>query len=191
MACSRDFARFLLMAAAAPLVACGPDPADDPDDTGPPGGALTVDPGDFGGSTAPPVDAGKVDSGTTTPPDSGGAELRCTGSATPCTLLTSSQCLTALGCYSDGSCSGYAGSCSAKHSSYGCNALEGCYWLYSSDECRGSAWPCSMFSSSSPCTSQGSCHWSDDCGGVPLECVGLSVALCESQPGCILKEGGL
>ena len=111
----------------------------------------------------------------------------CTGSATPCSLLGNSQCVTAKGCDLVGSCDGFAESCSSQFYSSTCYGVQGCYWSSYSMYCSGSARSCSLFSGSASCVGQPGCHWSDSCDGVVTLCSLLSEVDCDSQPGCYLE----
>lgn len=112
---------------------------------------------------------------------------RCTGSVTPCSLLSSFSCTTVTGCRVGGTCSGFAGSCFSQFSSFSCGSLDGCYWSFSSDYCSGSARSCSLYSSELSCENQGSCSWTPDCEGVAYGCSILDASECTSQPGCSLE----
>ena len=110
----------------------------------------------------------------------------CRGSATPCGLLSTTQCGLSLGCRLDGDCSGLSTSCFSYFSSFSCGSQDGCFWSFSSDYCSGSSRSCSSYSFSSSCTSQDGCRWDQQCDGTPLSCSSLSPATCETQPGCYL-----
>jgi hypothetical protein len=139
-------------------------------------------------SLSPP----KVDSGTkplpdTAVPPAADVALRCTGTATPCTLIPRSSCATNLGCRREKDCSGYPGSCYAQFDSYSCSRIKGCYWSTSSKSCSGSATPCELYSEEYSCTLQRNCTFSDECTGTPLSCASMTAENCLNQAGCRLE----
>ncbi len=112
---------------------------------------------------------------------------RCTGTATPCSLLAGSDCLLAEGCARDERCGGSPYPCTG-FSEYTCSSQKGCYWSPSgySGYCAGSARACSLMDEYS-CTSQDGCKIERTCRGVPAPCSGLSEYACALQPGCKLE----
>ncbi len=112
----------------------------------------------------------------------------CSGSPTPCSLLSDSDCYSQLGCSPDGTCSGVADSCYLKSTSYSCERLEGCRWSSASDSCSGVADSCSSIDRSFDCQTQDGCSWNEKCGGSPLDaaCADIFLFRCEDTPGCTL-----
>lgn len=110
----------------------------------------------------------------------------CTGFALPCSSLSGFECGSALGCRSDGDCSGVSRSCFSYSSSFSCNSQDGCFWSSFDDDCSGSSRSCFSMSSEFSCTGQDGCSWSDRCTGTPFvtDCEEESVALCDFTPGC-------
>lgn len=147
-------------------------------------GPNVPEPPPAGGSdaSAPSEDDASTPDAST--PDSAHVK-KCVGSATSCALLLDSECTHAAGCSSQGSCQGYARSCSSKYSS--CGLQLGCRYPSGSGACEGSAWPCSAFSASGECAAQEGCSWKQACGGVAHACSTLSATTCASQPGCRLE----
>ncbi len=124
------------------------------------------------------------DAGVPLPRDSG-PRPQCRGYVTPCSLLGSSQCLSALGCRSDDQCTGYAEACYSQYGNYACISQQGCYWSSSTDSCAGLAENCTSFYGSASCTSQRGCSWHSGCAGVAYDCATFSDATnCLRQPGC-------
>lgn len=109
---------------------------------------------------------------------------KCTGTATPCSLLSGLSCLDSLGCTDSSRCSGISTSCYSLYSSYTCSSQDGCYWSSSSSSCSGSSYMCSSFSSSGSCGLQEGCSWTSSCTGVPLGCDDYTPGTCYTQPGC-------
>lgn len=115
----------------------------------------------------------------------GGGGGACRGSATPCTLVSGSECTFALGCRTGGTCSGSAWSCYSMYGSYSCGSQDGCYWSSASSQCSGSARSCSSYTTSTGCTYQDGCRWRENCEGTPWSCTSLSSKFdCDLQPGC-------
>lgn len=117
----------------------------------------------------------------------GGGSGDCTGVATPCSLLSSTQCSSALGCISDGDCNGVATSCYSLFDSFSCESQQGCYWSFTTDDCSGVSSSCFSQFSSFSCASQQGCYWSDGCSGAASSCSSLGAASCTLQPGCRLQ----
>ena len=111
----------------------------------------------------------------------------CGGSATPCSLLSSSQCIAAEGCVDDSACTGIATGCYSLFDSYSCSSQQGCYWSTYSNSCSGSAFPCSLSAGSLSCAFQQGCFWTGGCTGVATSCSSEPVSLCTSQPGCTVE----
>jgi len=119
-------------------------------------------------------------------PDSG--VPTCKGVSTPCSLLTSSECGSALGCYDDSACGGVSESCFSQFSSFSCNDVDGCYWSSSSGgSCSGSSRSCTSYLSDFSCGDQPGCRWDEGCGGTASSCADLPASVCASQPGCSLE----
>jgi len=110
----------------------------------------------------------------------------CTGSATPCSLLTDLTCISARGCSDDSRCSGSPSSCYSRYDSYSCTNQDGCYWSTSSKSCSGSAHSCSGYSGEFSCETQEGCRWTGGCTGIPNSCASQYPSLCNTQPGCFL-----
>ncbi len=120
-------------------------------------------------------------------PATGGASSgggSCRGVATSCSILSTSECSSALGCRRDGECTGLSRSCYYYLEGSSCYSQDGCYWL-SSSGCGGSSRSCSRYSTSTSCILQDGCSWDDTCEGVATPCSGLTSEFsCSSQPGC-------
>lgn len=112
----------------------------------------------------------------------------CGGSATPCSILTDSQCSSALGCSSNSGCQGLSTSCYSLFSSFECTSQEGCYWDSTGSTCSGSAESCDLFFGSGSCALQTGCTWHGGCSGSPLPCSELTASLCTQTPGCSLSQ---
>jgi hypothetical protein len=112
----------------------------------------------------------------------------CGGIATPCSLLGDAQCTSALGCLSDGACTGSAHDCFTYFSDIGCSLQTGCYWSSSSKTCSGVAESCGSMFGQISCTDQEGCRWSSTCTGTPLACSDLTPSTCSDQPGCVLMN---
>jgi hypothetical protein len=112
---------------------------------------------------------------------------RCTGSATPCSLLSATSCLSTVGCTDASYCGGVSSSCYSMYSSYSCNDQPGCYWSSYSKDCSGSASYCSSQRSRYSCTDVDGCSWRAACSGMPYSCESLTQATCLSQQGCRLE----
>jgi hypothetical protein len=110
----------------------------------------------------------------------------CTGSATPCSLLSDLTCISARGCIDDSRCSGVSTSCYSQYDSYSCTNQDGCYWSSSSKSCSGSAHSCTGYSGKFSCGNQEGCHWTGGCTGIPNSCASQYPSLCDTQPGCYL-----
>ncbi len=174
--------------------ACGDDPTGGSGPGGPPDAMLEFDASAIGGSTSSGGQSGSGGFGafggtggvgaTGGVGGTGGTEAYCGGVATPCSLVSNSQCALVTGCKLGGSCTGVSSSCYSQFSSYSCNALQGCYWSSSSKKCSGSSWSCTLFSGSSSCIYQKGCYWDDECEGISAACSTLSVEDCADQPGC-------
>lgn len=109
----------------------------------------------------------------------------CGGFATPCELLVDDlQCIAALGCSDDSSCSGVAQSCYSQFDSFSCSSQDGCNWSSVLESCSGSAHSCSSYSFDFQCDSQAGCYFTPGCAGVARSCSEIPVALCSNQPGC-------
>jgi hypothetical protein len=147
------------------------------------GGAIVVS--GTGGSFVVGGAGGFLATGGTSPSTGGASPVAyCTGVATPCSLLATSQCAVAQGCRMDGTCEGFAESCSSQFYSSTCYGVQGCYWSSYSMYCSGSSRSCSLFSGSSTCIGQPGCRWEESCGGVVTPCSLLSEFQCDNQPGC-------
>jgi hypothetical protein len=112
----------------------------------------------------------------------------CGGTAMPCSLLSGTECLLALGCGDNSTCSGVATSCYSLTTSFSCTSQDGCFWSSSSEDCSGSASSCSLQSSEYFCTSQEGCSWQSACNGSATPCADLPLSLCTEQPGCSVIE---
>ncbi len=112
----------------------------------------------------------------------------CGGTAMPCSLLSGTECLLALGCSDDSDCSGVATSCYSMTTSFACTSQDGCFWSSSSESCSGSASSCILQPSEYFCTSQEGCSWQGGCSGTATACADLPVSLCAEQPGCSVIE---
>ncbi len=114
----------------------------------------------------------------------------CSGSPTPCSLLSTYECTGQAGCRVDGDCSGTPSSCYYQSSSYSCNSVDGCYWSTYSNSCSGTSTGCYSYASSYSCVGQTGCYWNDDCTGVPstYTCTDIHPALCDNTPGCTLID---
>ncbi|HMR73687.1 MAG TPA: hypothetical protein PKD61_01200 [Polyangiaceae bacterium] len=198
-ACIAAFGTLLLLG----QTGCGDEPSGGAGPAGPPDAMLEFDASAIGGSTAggQSGSAGGGGVGATggfgnfggvsgssgsggTAGSGGGSNPYCGGTATPCSLLTLTQCTLATGCKKSGDCTGVSSSCYAQFSSYSCNAQQGCYWSTSSKKCSGSSWGCSLFNGSSSCIYQEGCYWDDNCEGVAAACSTRTVSDCTDQPGC-------
>jgi hypothetical protein len=156
-----------------------------PGGTGPSGagGAGGARPTGTGGA------GGTIGTGGTSSGVGGGApQPHCTGAAFGCSLLASSQCLSAPGCTDDSYCGGVSASCYSQFDVYSCSSLEGCYWSSSSKTCSGSSWSCDLFNGSLSCVDQEGCSWRFRCGGVATPCSLLSTGQCTLQPGCHVEN---
>ncbi|HET7545110.1 MAG TPA: hypothetical protein VFK05_34835 [Polyangiaceae bacterium] len=111
----------------------------------------------------------------------------CAGAATPCSLLTSLECIGATGCSDDSHCAGVSTSCYSEYTSYSCTSQEGCYWSTSSKSCSGSSYSCSSMPGSGTCALQDGCYWTGGCSGTPRSCEDQYPSLCSNQPGCSLR----
>lgn len=111
----------------------------------------------------------------------------CSGFPTPCSLLSSLQCIGAYGCKDDSHCAGVASSCYSQFDSYSCSSQDGCYWSTSSKSCSGSARSCSSMLGSGTCALQDGCYWTGGCTGTPEACEEQYQTLCTNQPGCTLR----
>lgn len=160
------------------LAACSSDPSDG----GTQGGVIVVDEDQFDGSNSGSKPDAKVDGATVPGKDAGGAPT-CKGSASSCSLRTSSKCLPSLGCTMGGDCTGSARGCYSYYDLYSCSSQQGCFWSSYSKNCSGSSSSCYLMGSSS-CTGQEGCYWSDKCEGLAFACSTMSVTTCASQPGC-------
>jgi len=114
----------------------------------------------------------------------------CTGSPTPCSLLTETQCFGSLGCTSNlGTCGGLADDCYAQFDDVSCYGVSGCFWDSSSSTCSGSADPCSLMAGQGSCTLQPGCYWTPgSCTGVAETCDSVPVSLCTAQTGCTVSQ---
>jgi hypothetical protein len=120
-------------------------------------------------------------------PDPGGGGSTCTGSATPCSLLSTFECSSTPGCFSSGDCSGVSSSCYSQFDQFSCSSQDGCYWSTVSDNCSGISSSCSSQFSEFSCGNQEGCSWSEDCSGSATPCSLLTAATCTTQPGCYLQ----
>jgi hypothetical protein len=83
----------------------------------------------------------------------------CSGVATDCSLLTSSQCITQSGCTPGASsCTGFPDLCSSQIDEFLCKQQDGCSWTPGT--CSGTPEPCSSQPSESLCNLQPGCVWS-------------------------------
>jgi hypothetical protein len=146
---------------------------------GPHGGIL-----DFDASAIPdPPGPGTGPDDAAVGVDTGGGVTQCTGTATPCSVLSDTQCTRALGCSMKGTCGGSATICGFIFNQYECLTQQGCFWN-SQSKCDGFSWTCDTFTGSTSCAGQQGCSWSQACGGTPTPCSLISVANCPTQPGC-------
>jgi hypothetical protein len=106
----------------------------------------------------------------------------CVGTATPCALLSETQCLASNACLTSGNCTGTAAACESLTKIQGCIAQPGCNW--SDDACSGKEEPCSTTSPKYDCLDRGGCNWSPTFSGTPPPCEQISPGLCELTPGC-------
>jgi hypothetical protein len=112
----------------------------------------------------------------------------CGGIATPCGLLSGSECGLAAGCRDDSECLGSATSCYSLPTSYACSSQDGCHWSSSSQSCSGLASSCFGSSFEFQCTSQAGCYWSPSCTGNARACDEALTVLCTNQPGCTIVQ---
>jgi hypothetical protein len=127
-----------------------------------------------------------IDSGWCMRSGPGSGIPTCTGTATPCSLLSSTACLSTLGCTDSSYCSGVSAGCYSMYSSYSCSSQPGCYWSSYDKDCSGYSESCSSQYSSYSCSNVSGCSWRAACTGIPLACSSLSTASCLSQQGCRL-----
>jgi hypothetical protein len=118
----------------------------------------------------------------------GSGKPTCSGTATPCAKLSSSQCDTIYGCTSTGSCTGTPGPCGAITDVLGCAKQQGCSWT--AGACTGSASPCSSVEYDFECRDDLGCTWTSGCTGASAnpDCSEISATLCEFTPGCALMD---
>jgi hypothetical protein len=118
--------------------------------------------------------------------DAGGAATTsvCTGSPTPCAVLSSDQCGSAVGCLAGNACQGQATPCSQNQDQATCENEAQCLWNADADACLGVATSCDGFGDNTSCTSQPGCSWTAACSGTALDCSAFGADRCLNQPGC-------
>jgi hypothetical protein len=111
---------------------------------------------------------------------------KCTGTPTPCALLTDIQCATTLGCTAGGFCAGTGQSCLGQDQ-FLCGTILGCYWDSLAQLCSGIGTSCSSYASDITCAGATGCYWSGSCTGQPsTTCESAGATLCQYTPGCVL-----
>jgi hypothetical protein len=144
--------------------------------------------GSSGGSSGSGSGGQNDDGGLSDAPYESGSTTGCTGTPTPCDLLSQSQCATTPGCSTTGGCSGLAESCTLFNgNSFLCIQQQGCFYDSTGMLCNGSPFQCSTLMNSGACIQQQGCNWANSsCSGVPIAtCIGTTQASCTSVPGCI------
>jgi hypothetical protein len=116
----------------------------------------------------------------------GSGRASCSGTPTPCAMLTGTECSTADGCRDSSSCSGIASDCGSLADLRSCIGQLGCTWS-ASNTCSGTAKACSAMTFGLQCNDQRGCTWTSTCSGTAAtDCSTKSPALCDFTPGCVL-----
>ncbi len=124
------------------------------------------------------------DSSATDASTTDGGNLRCTGTAMPCSQLSASTCSTQTGCsYVTPSCI-YAIDCTLIATSTMCMAADGCYVDFTEPYCKPTAGYCSG-ATKSQCESKVDCDYAGGCSGTAQTCtLFTSQTACSAQLGC-------